>query len=109
MRGRERIAVVGLMMPGGLQIEGIDAADHVGGDVEFISGKSAGLHRRIISREEKMLLLNEPAVFSSGDRVKLREGCDKRFATCVERFANAKNFRGEPHVPGADLLLRYGV
>jgi len=42
-----------------------------------------------------------------GCRVELREGCDKRFATCVSRFDNAVNFRGEPHLPGNDLLTRY--
>jgi hypothetical protein len=40
-------------------------------------------------------------------RIELREGCDKRFETCVSRFANAANFRGEPHLPGNDLLTRY--
>ena len=39
--------------------------------------------------------------------VEVREGCDKRFETCVNRFANALNFRGEPHLPGTDLLTRY--
>ena len=42
-----------------------------------------------------------------GCRIELREGCDKRFETCVSRFANAINFRGEPHLPGNDLLTRY--
>jgi uncharacterized phage protein (TIGR02218 family) len=42
-----------------------------------------------------------------GCTVELREGCDKRFQTCVSRFANAANFRGEPHLPGNDLLTRY--
>lgn len=32
--------------------------------------------------------------------------CDKRFSTCVERFNNAVNFRGEPHLPG--LMGRWG-
>ena len=31
----------------------------------------------------------------------------KLFATCRDRFANAQNFRGEPHLPGNDLLTRY--
>jgi hypothetical protein len=39
--------------------------------------------------------------------IELREGCDKRFETCVTRFANAENFRGEPHLPGTDLLTRF--
>jgi uncharacterized phage protein (TIGR02218 family) len=47
------------------------------------------------------------ASVESGCRVELREGCDKRFETCVSRFANAANFRGEPHLPGNDLLTRY--
>jgi len=42
-----------------------------------------------------------------GDRIALRHGCDKSFATCVSRFGNAENFRGEPHLPGNDLLTRY--
>jgi uncharacterized phage protein (TIGR02218 family) len=43
----------------------------------------------------------------AGCSIELREGCDKRFATCSGRFANAANFRGEPHLPGNDLLTRY--
>jgi uncharacterized phage protein (TIGR02218 family) len=42
-----------------------------------------------------------------GALVELIEGCDKIFATCRDRFANGENFRGEPHLPGADLLTRY--
>jgi|GEM_PF-6257398 len=29
--------------------------------------------------------------------------------TCAQRFANAVNFRGEPFVPGNDLVARYPV
>lgn len=38
--------------------------------------------------------------------VLLQEGCDKRFETCRVRFENALNFRGCPHMPGNDALLR---
>ncbi|MEL7480947.1 MAG: DUF2163 domain-containing protein [Pseudomonadota bacterium] len=31
--------------------------------------------------------------------------CDQRFSTCVERFSNAENFRGFPHMPGNDAVL----
>jgi len=34
-------------------------------------------------------------------------GCDRRFSTCRTRFANSVNFRGFPHVPGSDYLLRH--
>ena len=39
--------------------------------------------------------------------VELIEGCDKSLATCAARFGNAANFRGEPYLPGMDLLTRY--
>ncbi len=31
-------------------------------------------------------------------------GCDKRFATCKAKFANAVNFRGFPQMPGNDAI-----
>lgn len=34
-------------------------------------------------------------------------GCDKTFGMCRERFANQANFRGFPHVPGADFAYSY--
>jgi hypothetical protein len=43
-----------------------------------------------------------------GTRTELREGCDHTIGTCAERFGNAANFRGEPFLPGNDLLARYG-
>ena len=34
-------------------------------------------------------------------------GCDRALATCRDRFGNVANFRGFPHVPGNDFVLRY--
>jgi len=34
-------------------------------------------------------------------------GCDKRFATCRDRFSNTLNFRGFPTIPGDDFLTAY--
>ncbi|SHO66234.1 phage conserved hypothetical protein BR0599 [Pseudoxanthobacter soli DSM 19599] len=45
------------------------------------------------------------ATVAAGDRVELTAGCDKRFETCVAKFANHLNFRGFPHVPGNDFAL----
>ena len=42
-----------------------------------------------------------------GDRLVVTAGCDKQFATCRDRFNNAVNFRGFPHMPGNDLVSRY--
>lgn len=37
--------------------------------------------------------------------VQLVPGCDKQFATCRDKFANAANFRGHPHMPGDVALV----
>jgi uncharacterized phage protein (TIGR02218 family) len=42
-----------------------------------------------------------------GAAVTLVAGCDRRFSTCAAKFGNALNFRGFPHVPGNDFVLRY--
>jgi uncharacterized phage protein (TIGR02218 family) len=42
-----------------------------------------------------------------GDAFTVTAGCDKRIATCREKFANAVNFRGFPHMPGNDFALSY--
>lgn len=34
-------------------------------------------------------------------------GCDKRFATCRDRFSNSLNFRGFPTIPGDDFIGVY--
>lgn len=41
------------------------------------------------------------------DTLKLTAGCDRRFATCRGKFSNGAGFRGFPHVPGNDFVLRY--
>ncbi len=41
---------------------------------------------------------------AAGDTFTVTAGCDKHFATCRAKFNNAVNFRGFPHIPGADLL-----
>jgi uncharacterized phage protein (TIGR02218 family) len=44
---------------------------------------------------------------AAGDQFVVSAGCDKRFETCRERFGNAINFRGFPHMPGNDFALTY--
>ena len=50
-----------------------------------------------------------PEPISAGDTFVVTAGCDKRFATCRDRFSNALNFRGFPHIPGNDFVTRYAV
>lgn len=40
-----------------------------------------------------------------GDTFEVTAGCDKQFLTCRDRFANAANFRGFPHMPGNDFVI----
>lgn len=42
----------------------------------------------------------------AGDGFTLVAGCDKTAATCATKFANITNFRGFPHIPGQDTVLR---
>jgi uncharacterized phage protein (TIGR02218 family) len=49
----------------------------------------------------------EPLV--AGDAFTVTAGCDKHFDTCVAKFNNAVNFRGFPHIPGNDFVVRYPV
>jgi uncharacterized phage protein (TIGR02218 family) len=51
------------------------------------------------------LFLPMPNTIALGDSFTVSAGCDKQFDTCISRFSNAINFRGEPHVPGTDKLL----
>ena len=82
---------------------------HGYGRLRWIGGANSGLETAILRSDGAQLTLREPPPFApaAGDLVELREGCDKRLSTCAGRFANAANFRGEPHLPGIDLLTRY--
>jgi uncharacterized phage protein (TIGR02218 family) len=79
------------------------------GRLRYMSGANCGLSTVIVSVDGALVKVRDlpRAAVEAGCRVELREGCDKRFQTCVERFANAVNFRGEPDLPGNDLLTRY--
>lgn len=87
--------------------EGANACGY--GRLRWIGGANGGLESAIAASDGVRLTLREAphAAPAAGDLVEIREGCDKRFETCLGRFANAENFRGEPHVPGMDLLTRY--
>lgn len=79
------------------------------GTLRAVTGPERGLSHVIIAVEGNEVTLRGAAFpqFESGTAVIIREGCDKRLDTCAARFGNAANFRGEPHLPGNDLLTRY--
>jgi uncharacterized phage protein (TIGR02218 family) len=104
------IAATIVASSGGLLTLDQDVDDRfVLGRLRYMGGVNCGLSTLIMSAEGAAVKVRDlpRATVEPGCRVQLREGCDKRFATCVSRFNNAVNFRGEPHLPGNDLLTRY--
>lgn len=79
------------------------------GRLRWLTGANSGLESAIVRSAGPVVTLRDmPAAAPAiGDLVELVEGCDRRLATCAGRFDNAVNFRGEPHLPGMDLLTRY--
>ncbi len=67
-------------------------------------GGEIGAHR--VAGETVTIELAAPSpAIAAGAAFVLTAGCDKRAATCREKFANILNFRGFPHMPGNDALL----
>lgn len=79
------------------------------GLLRWHDGGNAGLDFEVKQQQGDAIVLVQtpPAPLSVGDRFEVIAGCDKRFATCRDKFANVPNFRGEPFVPGVDSLLDY--
>ena len=47
-----------------------------------------------------------PYPLTVGDAYSVSAGCDRLFGTCKARYNNVVNFRGEPYIPGQDVILR---
>lgn len=90
--------------------EAPDPALYAGGTLRWMDGPQAGLAMGVMGGTATgRLLLDTPldTGITPGTRALLREGCDHTLDTCARRFGNAVNFRGEPHLPGNDMLTRY--
>jgi len=86
-------------------------ADMAGGELRWLDGPLAGTRSAVVDAVGGALLLARPLehAIPAGSGVILREGCDRTLGTCHARFANTANFRGEPFLPGNDLVARYPV
>ncbi|HEX7820328.1 MAG TPA: DUF2163 domain-containing protein [Sphingobium sp.] len=109
MAPRRHVLRVGGMDGERVLVPGLDGARYGGGRLRWLGGARCGLWDGIASGEAGALVLDEPPDegIVPGTRIMVEEGCDKRIATCSARFGNAANFRGEPYLPGNDLLTRY--
>ena len=85
------------------------------GTVEWTSGANAGRRAEVTMHEmdagvATITLLEAPVrPVAEGDAFAIRAGCDKRAETCRAKFANMLNFRGFPHIPGQDVVIRYAT
>lgn len=80
------------------------------GLMQMTSGESSGVSMEVKTYTVGTILLQLQfgRTIAVGDTYNIVIGCSKRFnADCVDRFNNAINFRGEPHLPGNDKVLRY--
>jgi hypothetical protein len=79
----------------------------------FETGLNAGVARDVLAwiQASRALALFLPLPFPAivGDVLRVQPGCDKRLATCRDRFANQLNFRGEPHIPGDKGIIGSGL
>jgi len=85
------------------------------GLVTWSSGANSGRSAEVLSHAltgaiAPITLLEKPVRgISVGDAFTITAGCDKTFETCKAKFANATNFRGFPHIPGQDTIIRYAA
>lgn len=86
-----------------------DPALLLDGEIAWFDGPMAGLRQQVLAHDDGALTLDSPLAqgLAPGMTARLRQGCDHSLQTCETVFANAANFRGEPYLPGNDLLARY--
>jgi uncharacterized phage protein (TIGR02218 family) len=100
---------------GGRLFTALDLADFAAGWftrglVTFTSGANAGRAQEVrfhaLAAGVATFELWQPFAhaLAPGDAFIATAGCDKRLDTCRDRFANAVNFRGFPHMPGNDFV-----
>lgn len=102
--------------PTGLRVMGLDGFApgwFTHGLLTWTTGTKAGRmerveeHRRDASGTVLVLRPGHGSVAAGGEVFSVVAGCDKKFATCKAKFANALNFRGFPHLPGNDAAYGY--
>jgi uncharacterized phage protein (TIGR02218 family) len=96
-------------------IAGFDDGWFTAGRLTFTSGANDGdameVKRHRVDGDSVTIALWQAMAqpVAPGDTFVVTAGCDKRFQTCRDRFANVLNFRGFPHIPGNDFLMRYAL
>ncbi|OAN53553.1 MULTISPECIES: DUF2163 domain-containing protein [unclassified Sphingobium] len=109
LAARRRIVSVAGVEAAEVAVSGLAAGVYAFGTLRWLSGPNAGLVQAVVDNGADGVTLADPPAFAvtAGTLALLTEGCDRQLATCAGRFGNAVNFRGEPYLPGMDLLTRY--
>ena len=103
-------AVLGDRLIATASLSGHGAGDFTRGLLTFTSGGNAGRsfevkrHARRAADDTIELWQAPGDAMAASDTFVVVVGCDKQFATCRARFANAVNYRGFPHMPGNDFI-----
>lgn len=79
-----------------------------GGQITWTSGNNNGLKMEVKEFANKQVVLAQamPYVIQVGNSFQIVAGCDKTHQTCISKFNNIINFRGEPFVPGTDAISK---
>ncbi|HEY4112856.1 MAG TPA: DUF2163 domain-containing protein [Rhizomicrobium sp.] len=84
-----------------------------GGKLTWLTGANAGLAMEVkrysVVAGVTTIELWQPMSrdVAVADTFKITAGCDKQFPTCKAKFANVKNYRGFPYMPGNDSITSY--
>ena len=109
MAGRRRIVTVDGVEDVAVAVSGIEPGVYAFGTLRWLGGANAGMTQGVVDNgADGVTLADQPAfAVAAGTFALLTEGCDRQITTCATRFGNGVNFRGEPYLPGMDLLTRY--
>jgi uncharacterized phage protein (TIGR02218 family) len=86
-------------------------ADHwfTNGNLVWLTGANTGSVVQVKTHGEGGLISlwqRAPNLIAAGDTFRIYAGCNKSFHACRAKFANAVNFRGFPHMPGNDFIIK---
>ena len=92
---------------------GFDAGFFAGGRLRFISGRQCRARRAQVKFHRRQRVTHRAVAAGAGchvlagERVRGDGGLRQAVRDLPRPFANAANFRGFPHMPGNDFVLRY--
>ena len=109
LAARRKVVVVEAVDDVEVSAAGLVAGVYAFGTLRWMTGPNAGAVQGVVDNAASLLTLSDPPSFAvaPGTLALLTEGCDRQLETCRARFGNVVNFRGEPYLPGTDLLTRY--